>query len=108
MAIRDITISQGDVVVAVIGSANHDETQFPDPETFDITREPKKHLAFGQGLHLCIGAPLARREGQIALMTLFRRFPKLRLAQEPKTLRWGKSLIVRGLEELPVVFTSGK
>lgn len=58
--------------------------------------------------HLCIGAPLARMEGQIALMTLFRRFPKLRLAQEPKTLRWDKSLIVRGLEELPVVFTSGK
>ncbi len=103
VAIRDTTISQGDVVVAVLGSANHDETQFPDPETFDITREPNKHLAFGQGLHFCIGAPLARMEGQIALMTLFRRFPNLRLAQEPESLRWRKSLIVRGLEELPVV-----
>lgn len=107
VTIRDITISQGDVVVVVIGSANHDETQFPDPEAFDITREPNKHLAFGQGLHFCIGAPLARMEGQIALMTLFRRFPKLRLAQEPETLRWRKSLIVRGLEKLPVVTTGG-
>jgi len=105
VAIRDITISQGDVVIAVIGSANHDETQFSNPEKFDITREPNKHLAFGQGLHFCIGAPLARMEGQIALMTLFRRFPNLRLAQEPETLRWRKSLIVRGLEKLPVVLS---
>lgn len=103
VAIRGVNISQGDVVVVVIGSANHDETQFPDPEKFDITREPNKHLAFGQGLHFCIGAPLARMEGQIALMTLFRRFPNLRLAQAPESLRWRKSLIVRGLVELPVV-----
>jgi len=105
VTLRDVTISQGDVVVVVIGSANHDETQFSNPETFDITREPNKHLAFGQGLHFCIGAPLARMEGQIALMTLFRRFPDLRLAQEPESLRWRKSLIVRGLEALPVVAT---
>jgi len=102
VAIRDTRISQGDVVIVVIGSANHDETQFPNPEKFDITREPNKHLAFGQGLHFCIGAPLARMEGQIALMTLFRRFPDLRLAQEAETLRWRESLIVRGLEVLPV------
>ena len=108
LAIRDVKISQGDVVIAVIGSANHDETQFCNPEKFDITREPNKHLAFGQGLHFCIGAPLARMEGQIALQTLFRRFPNLRLAQEPKTLRWRKSLIVRGLEQLPVVSAAGK
>jgi cytochrome P450 len=108
LTIRDVAISQGDVVIAVVGSANHDETQFPDPETFDITREPNKHLAFGQGLHFCIGAPLARMEGQIALMTLFRRFPNLRLAQEPETLRWRKSLIVRGLEQLPVVLSENR
>jgi len=91
------------VVIVAIGSANHDETQFPDPEMFDIAREPNKHLAFGQGLHFCIGAPLARMEGQIALTTLFQRFPSLRLGQEAETLRWRKSLIVRGLEKLPVV-----
>jgi cytochrome P450 len=84
VTIRNTKISQGDVVVIVIGSANHDETQFPSPEKFDITREPNKHLAFGQGLHFCIGAPLARMEGQIALTTLFRRFPNLRLASPRK------------------------
>ncbi len=102
MTIGSVAISQGDVVVAVVGSANHDESQFPDPETFDISREPNKHLAFGMGVHFCIGAPLARLEGQIALTTLFRRFPNLRLTQDAESLRWRKSLIVRGLEELPV------
>lgn len=109
VTVSGVNILQGDVVIVMVGSANHDETQFPDPEAFDIMREPNKHLAFGQGLHFCIGAPLARMEGQIALMTLFRRFPDLRLAQEPNTLRWRKSLIVRGLEKLPVVInTSGR
>jgi len=108
LTIRDTTISQGDVVIVAIGSANHDETQFHDPETFDIAREPNKHLAFGQGLHFCIGAPLARMEGQIALTTLFHRFPNLRLAQEPEKLHWRKSLIVRGLESLPVVSTNSR
>jgi cytochrome P450 PksS len=104
LTIDSVKISQGHLVVAVLGSANHDETQFPDPETFDITRQPNKHLAFGQGAHFCLGAPLARLEGQIAFTTLFRRFPNLRLAQAPESLRWRKSLIIRGLEELPVAF----
>ncbi|HYX42442.1 MAG TPA: cytochrome P450 [Pyrinomonadaceae bacterium] len=98
------TIPRGDLVIAIVGSANHDETQFPEPETFDITREPNKHLAFGQGAHFCLGAPLARLEGQIALTTLFQRCPALRLAHAPDALRWRKSLIVRGLEELPLAF----
>lgn len=102
--VGSVNIPRGDLVAAMLGSANHDETQFPDPETLDITREPNRHLAFGQGAHFCLGAPLARMEGQIALTTLFRRFPDLRLAQPPESLRWRKSLIVRGLEELPVVF----
>jgi cytochrome P450 len=102
VGVDSVTIAQGHLVIAVLGSANRDESQFPDPDTFDITREPNRHVAFGQGVHFCLGAPLARLEGQIALMTLFRRFPNLRLAQEPERLRWRKSLIVRGLEELPV------
>jgi len=100
--VNSTTIQQGDVVIAVLGSANHDESQFPDPDTFDITREPNRHVALGQGVHFCLGAPLARLEGQLALTTLFRRFPNLRLLTEPASLRWRKSLIVRGLEELPV------
>ncbi len=97
-----VTIPQGHIVVAMIGSANHDESQFNDPEILDLTRNPNRHVAFGQGVHFCIGAPLARLEGQIALMTLFRRFATLRLVQPAETLRWRKSLIVRGLEELQV------
>lgn len=102
MTIGGVKISQGHLVVAMIGSANHDETQFRNPEVLDLTRQPNKHVAFGQGAHFCLGAPLARMEGQIALTTLFRRFPDLRLAHAPESLRWRKSLIVRGLEELPV------
>jgi cytochrome P450 len=100
--VGSVTIPQGHIVVAMVGSANHDESQFTDPDTLDLTRDPNRHVAFGQGVHFCIGAPLARLEGQIALMTLFRRFSTLRLAQPAETLRWRKSLIVRGLEELPV------
>jgi cytochrome P450 PksS len=98
------TIPRGALVSAVIGSANHDESQFPDPETLDIAREPNRHLAFGQGIHFCLGAPLARLEGRIALTTLFRRFPNLRLAEGPESVRWRRGLIFRGLEQLPVAF----
>lgn len=103
MSIGSVNISQGHLVVAMIGSANHDETQFRNPEVLDLTRQPNKHVAFGGGAHFCLGAPLARMEGQIALTTLFRRFPDLSLAVEPASLRWRRSLIVRGLGELPVV-----
>jgi cytochrome P450 PksS len=98
----EAVIPRGEMVAAVIGSANHDESQFPEPETLDLTREPNKHLAFGAGAHFCLGAPLARLEGRIALTTLFHRFPDPRLAQAPESLRWRTSLIVRGLEELPI------
>lgn len=104
VTIGSVTIARGEVVLAVLASANHDEAQFPDPETLDITREPNRHLAFGVGVHFCLGAPLARLEGQIALTTLFRRFPNLRLAEPPESLRWRKGLFLRGLEELPVAF----
>lgn len=104
VTIGSVTLPRGELVSAVLGSANHDESQFPNPDTLDITREPNRHLAFGQGAHFCLGAPLARLEGQIALTTLFRRFPNLRLADAPESLRWRKSLILRGLEQLPVAF----
>ena len=104
LKIGSVSIRRGDLVVVVLGSANHDEAQFPDPDSLDITRQPNKHLAFGHGPHFCVGAPLARLEAQIALSTLFRRFPNLRLAGPSESLRWRKSLIIRGLEELPLAY----
>jgi cytochrome P450 PksS len=103
LTLGSANISQGHLVIVMLGSANHDDSQFRDPETLDLTREPNKHVAFGQAAHFCLGAPLARLEGQIALTTLFRRFPNLRLAESPERLRWRKSLIVRGVERLPVM-----
>lgn len=86
----------------MVGSANHDESQFRNPEVLNLARDPNRHVAFGEGPYFCTGAPLARLEGQIALTTLFSRFSTLRLAQPADTLGWRKGLIVHGLEELPV------
>jgi cytochrome P450 len=100
--INSVKISRGDALFAVLGSANRDESQFSDPDTLNLTRAPNRHVAFGQGMHFCLGAPLARLEGQVALTTLFRRFPNLHLAQSPESLRWRKSLFIRGLKTLLV------
>jgi cytochrome P450 PksS len=102
IAIGEVTIPGGEVVLGVLGSANRDERQFANPDRLDITRDPNRHLAFGQGIHFCLGAPLARLEGQIAISTLLQRVPNLRLKQAPETLRWRKELFLRGLEQLPV------
>jgi len=95
-------IPRGAIVLASLTSANRDERQFRAPDTLDIAREPNRHLAFGIGAHFCVGAPLARLEGEVALATLFRRFPDLRLEVAPEALRWRRGLLFRGLEELPV------
>lgn len=71
---------------------------------FDITRQANQHLAFGKGIHYCLGAPLARLEGQIAIGTLLRRMPNVHLAVDPQTLTWHSGLLIRGLEKLPVSF----
>ena len=99
-----VAIPRGAAVFAVIGSANRDEQQFPQPDALDITREPNKHLSFGLGPHYCLGAPLARLEGQIAILTLLRTLPDLRLSVAPHVLRWRPGLVLRGLESLPVAF----
>jgi cytochrome P450 PksS len=99
-----VVIPKGETVFAVIASANRDEWQFPDPDRLDIGREPNRHLAFGLGIHFCLGAPLARLEGQLALGALVTRFADLRLAVEPSTLRWRPGLVLRGLRSLPVRF----
>jgi cytochrome P450 PksS len=102
VTIAGVTIPRGEMVLAVIASANRDERQFANPDKLDITREPNKHLAFGLGAHFCLGAALARMEGQIAIGTLLRRAPGLRLAVEPGALRWRPGLVLRGLKALPV------
>jgi cytochrome P450 PksS len=102
--IRDTRIPRGGLVLAVLGSANRDERHFEDPDVLDLARDPNRHLAFGRGgVHHCLGAPLARMEGQIALTTLMRRFPGARLAMAPEALRWRRGLFLRGLEKLPLV-----
>jgi cytochrome P450 PksS len=103
VSVAGVTVPRGEMVFAVLASANRDERQFANPDTLDITREPNKHLAFGLGTHFCLGAPLARLEGQVAINTLLRRFPRLRLAAAPATLRWRRGLLLRGLEALPVL-----
>jgi cytochrome P450 len=100
--IHGVPIPRGEMTLGVIGSANRDGTVFENPDTLDIEREPNKHLSFGQGTHYCLGAALARLEAQIAINTLLERMRKLRLKGSPESLRWRRSLILRGLEALPV------
>jgi cytochrome P450 len=82
-------------------SANRDETRFAEPERFDIGRRESTHVAFGHGIHYCLGAPLARLEGQIAFGTLLRRYPEMRLADDK--LAWRPGVLMHGLERLPVL-----
>src|SRR2546421_9126694 len=104
ITIAGTTIPRGELVLAVIGSANRDANYFDNPDSLDVTRENNKHLAFGLGAHYCLGAPLSRLEGQIAISTLIRRMPNLRLSIAPDQIRWRGGIILRGLEALPVAF----
>jgi len=104
VTIHGVTIPRGEMTFGVLGSANRDETVFQNPDRLDITREPNRHLSFGQGIHFCLGAPLARMEAQIAVNTVFGRMPDLRLKVSPQRLRWRPSMILRGLDSLPVLF----
>jgi cytochrome P450 len=96
------TIARGDLVIAVVGSANRDETQFPHASELDLKRADNKHVGFGRGPHYCLGAPLARVETEIALETLLRRLPNLRLAITAEDLYWRPIPLFRSLASLPV------
>ncbi len=104
IAIGGTVIPKGEMVMVVIASADHDPERFADSDELDITRADNKHLAFGKGIHFCLGAPLARMEGQIAIGALLRRMPNLRLADSPESLTWRPGMVLRGLEGLPVEF----
>ncbi|GGT26124.1 cytochrome P450 family protein [Streptomyces chromofuscus] len=98
-------IAPGDPVLVVLAAADRDPERFADPDTLDLARRDNQHLGYGHGIHYCLGAPLARLEGQTALATLLTRLPDLRLAVDPAELRWRGGLIMRGLRTLPVEFT---
>ncbi|MGW7360607.1 cytochrome P450 family protein [Streptomyces sp. NPDC054802] len=98
-------IAAGDPVLVVLAAADRDPARFDAPDTLDLSRTDNQHLGYGHGIHYCLGAPLARLEGQTALATLLRRMPDLRLAGDPADLRWRGGLIMRGLRTLPVEFT---
>ena len=104
ITIAETTIPHGELVMAVIGSANRDDRYFDNPDSLDITRKNNKHLAFGHGVHFCLGAPLARLEGQIAIKTLIQRMPNLHLSIAQDQIRWRGTFVLRGLEALPVSF----
>ena len=106
-AVEDIeigghVIKRGETVMVVLGAANRDPQQFADPNSFDTTFQNSKHLGFGHGIHFCLGAPLARLEGRIAINTLIQRIPHMQLTVPVSNLKYRNSTIIRGLLRLPV------
>ena len=97
-------IRRGDRVLVSLSSASHDPAVFSDPQELEIARNISRQLAFGQGAHICLGAPLARLEGEIAFTTLLRRMPNLRLDAPRDSIAWRGSVMLRGLRSLPVAF----
>ena len=97
-------VKEGQVVFPMLGAANRDPAYFRDPEKLDISRQNNHHVAFGSGIHACLGQPLARLEAHIAFGTLARRIPNPRLATE--ALEWGPSFTLRGVKSLPITFAA--
>ncbi|MFI8425840.1 cytochrome P450 [Streptomyces sp. NPDC085479] len=89
-------------VLVSLASGDRDERRFPEPDRFDVRRDPRGHLAFGHGIHYCLGAPLARMEARIALRTLLDRFPDLALDTDPGDWEWLPGFLMRGVRRLPV------
>ncbi|KJK45416.1 cytochrome P450 [Lentzea aerocolonigenes] len=97
-----VTIPENELVMVSLVAANRDPERYPDADKLDVTRSAQGHVAFGHGIHFCLGAPLARLEFDVALTQLLARFPNLQLAAEPETLVWRDSTLIRGLHTLPV------
>jgi len=102
VSLGGVTIPAGEWVLCVTSSANRDPSRFPAPDVLDLGRDASGHMAFGHGIHYCLGAPLARLEGEIAFRALLTRFPGLSLAVPESSLRWRPSSLIHGLETLPV------
>ncbi len=100
--IGDVVIPAGEWVLSVITSANRDPAQFPEPGRLDLRRDASGHVAFGYGIHYCLGASLARMEAEVAFGALLARFPRMSLAGSPEELRWRQVSLMNGLESLPV------
>lgn len=101
-------MKRGELVVVALNAANRDSVKFSEADIFDITREKSPHLAFGTGIHHCLGAPLARMEGKIAISRLLARFPELQLRIAESELEWRPGMIVRGVKEIPVLNPNSK
>lgn len=109
LALEDIEVGgkkirKGDLVVVLIGSANRDPAQFPNADTLDLARAENKHIAFGYGIHRCLGAALAWNEGDIAITTLLKRFPNIKLAADVDSLEYKTPFSLRGVKSMPVTF----
>jgi cytochrome P450 family 107 subfamily K polypeptide 1 len=105
VALNGTVIPRGEHATISLAAANRDAGRFANPDEFDITRaDANRHVAFGKGIHVCLGAPLARVEGQVAFATLFKRYPKLRLGVPDQEVHWGGGSFLRGFRRLPVLF----
>jgi cytochrome P450 len=100
--IGGVTLSDGERVLAMLGAANRDPDRFPEPDRLDVARADNRHLSFGNGPHFCLGAPLARLEGEIAIGALVRRLPGLRL--DTDVIQWRPNPLLRGLATLPIAY----
>jgi len=107
ITVGDVHIPAGEFVMIALLAANHDDAQFVEPDQLDVTREVNAHLAFGHGIHFCLGAPLARLEGEVAFGRLLGRFGSITIAGDPADLAYRSSTLMRGLRALPVVLGSG-
>ena len=95
-------IPAGTLAFVLLAAANRDPAQFPRPERFDVARKPNDHVSFGEGIHFCLGAPLARLEGAIAIESMLEKFPRLQLANPEAKLEYRGSMALRGLSKLPL------
>jgi len=102
MEISGVLVPKGQLVLPILASANRDENEFTDPDEFRIDRDTRKHLAFGRGVHVCLGAPLARIEGQEIVKELLNQFPNIKLKVKAEELKWRRDVALRGLTSLPV------